>query len=147
MKKMILVSVLLFTIALLAGCDSSDNSSDDDEKYKTAIEERIQSLEVALNSNDYEAFKTNFDPSCSLEFGVSYTETDFNDLTDNGDTDFSFSDITVDDLSANCKDTQTTLGIPGSPIDAEFTFKEHDGDVLIYTWDEDGNELFFKKKQ
>jgi len=147
MKKTILFPFFILTIALLSGCDFLDDSSDDKEKYKAEIEERIQNLEDALNDNDYEAFKTNFDPSCSLEFGVSYTETDFQNLTDNGDTDFSFSDITVDDLSATCKDTQTTLGIQGTPLDVEFTFKEDNGDVLIFTWDEDGNEIFFKKKK
>lgn len=147
MKKMLCISIFILAMAFIPGCDSSDDSSDDKENYKSAIEERIQSLEDALNNNDYEAFKTNFDPSCSLEFEESYNETNFLELTANGDTKFSFSDITVDDLSAACKDTQTTAGSEGSALDVEFTFKEDNDDVLILTWDEGGNEVFFKKKK
>lgn len=138
MKNILTISIIFLFVTAFAGCKES--SSDEE-----AIKDRIAALQTSLNNDDYTAFQTNFDPTCSLEFGSTYNSSDFHTLTGNGTITFSFSGITVSGSDATCVDTRTTSGISGTHTES-FSFIMHGDDALIYTWDDGSIPVFYKKK-
>jgi len=132
MKKLKYV-LILFLVANVFSCFSDDSSVD--------IQARIDALEEAINSNDYDAFRDCFDET-AVNFDT-YTSSMFYSLTDNGATNYYFGSLLIIGNSVSCTATITGTGAGVEPT--TFEMIERDGDYYIQEWMEDGTLMFDKK--
>jgi outer membrane lipoprotein-sorting protein len=125
MKKLIFAALIL-SLGIVGGCS----------ELKT-IEQRIQSLQDALNSNNYDAFMQNFDESA--QYWDSFTETDFLLLTVNGSVTWDFGTVVVTGSTATCPNATKTSDATGTvPAVSSFEMVESGSDFFISEWKENG---------
>ncbi|MBP7901583.1 MAG: hypothetical protein KA015_02080 [Spirochaetes bacterium] len=125
--------LILCAVMNVFSCFSDESSVD--------IQGRINALEESINNNDYEAFRDCFDEEA--EYFDTYSLTDFNTLTDNGATDYSFGTLII--LGDNVSCTATISGSGAGEEPTTFIMIERDGDYYIKEWKEDGTLMFNKK--
>ncbi|HOF34809.1 MAG TPA: hypothetical protein PK624_03265 [Spirochaetota bacterium] len=125
--------LILFLVANVFSCFSDESSVD--------IQARIDALEEAINSNDYDAFRDCFDET-AVNFDT-YTSSMFYSLTDNGLTNYSFGTLVIIGNSVSC--TATITGATNSVETTTFIMIERNGDYYIQEWKE-GSTLMFDKK-
>lgn len=111
------------------------------DESSVGIQGRIDSLENAINANDYDAFRDCFDED-AVNFDT-YTVSDFNDLTDNGGTKYSFGTLLIAGDNVSC--TATITGSGAGSAATTFVMVDRGGDFYILEWKENGILMFDKK--
>ena len=124
--------VILCAVMNVVSCFNDESSVD--------IQGRIDALEKSINNNDYNAFRDCFDED-AVNYDT-YTLTDFNDLTDNGNTKYSFGSLLITGNNVSC--TATITGLGESVQSETFVMIDRDGDYYIQEWKENGTLMFDK---
>jgi len=134
MKKFILIAS---TLAFLLFCISCNSETD-----SISIEERIEALEDAINSHNFQHYYVCFDESTSLY--DTYNEALFDTEYPDGIIYSFSSDITISGDTATVTSTKSTTG--STTYSNTFVMVETDGDWYIQKWTEDETDIFYKKR-
>ncbi|HOO71704.1 MAG TPA: hypothetical protein PK926_08070 [Spirochaetota bacterium] len=140
MKKTVIILMgLAVAVSLLAGCAEDDESCD-----KSDVIARIESLEDAINDNNFDQFMENMHSETN-QF-TTYTEISFNDLTDNGSTDRDFHDYDVSCDGEDRADVDALATVTGVTEDQEtfFDMRTEGGDWYVYKWTEETDTMYDK---
>lgn len=132
MKNLKYVLVLLLVVNVFS-CFSDESSVD--------IQARIDALEEAINNNDYAAFRDCFDED-AVNYDT-YSLSDFDLLTDSGNTNYSFGYLLIIGNSVTC--TATITGTGAGSFSTSFKMIERGGDYYILEWKEGSTVMFDKK--
>ena len=124
--------LIVFMVMNIFSCFSDDSSVD--------IQDRINALEEAINDNDYAAFRDCFDED-AVNFDT-YSVSNFNDLTDNGGTKYSFGTLIIVGNNVSC--TATITGSGAGSATTSFVMVDRGGDYYILEWRENGGPMFNK---
>ncbi len=137
MKKFLILAPILASLLLCISCNSEEDTSS-----SVSIEARIEALEDAINSHSFQDYYECFDESTSLY--DTYNQTTF-DADYPGGIQYTFSsDITITGDTATVTSTKSTTGT--TTYDNTFVMVQTDGDWYIKSWDEDGTDIFYKKR-
>lgn len=132
MKKILIFITISASMFLCINC-SSDSIS---------VTERIEALEDAINTHNFQAYYECFDESTSLY--DTYNETTFDTEYPAGTQYYFSSDVTITGNTATVTSTKSDTG--GTTYDNVFEMVENNGDYYIKLWTEDGTDIIYKKK-
>jgi len=136
-----LVLAALISLNACTEEDSCDLSAAD----KQAIEDRIESLEDAINANNLSSFLDNMHGD--TQYFDSFEQSNLDALTDSGSTDYDFHDYDMECESDDEADVSCMATI-SSAVDPEPTsfVVVKDGEWYIYRWEEgDPADVMYRK--
>lgn len=125
MRKILIVAIITGVSFLLPGCF-------DDSKDSLSMESRIQSLENAINTHQYQSFIECFSVDSDMAAGdQAYDSARF--MSDYGSLTYDF-DICVHtgDNTCRCDTTKSTSG--STVYHNQFTFVKEGDDLVISKW-------------
>jgi hypothetical protein len=131
-KKILILIPILTSLLLCINCSSDPVS----------ITERIEALEDAINTHNFQAYYECFDESTSLY--DTYNETTFDTEYPAGIQYYFSSAITITGNTATVISTKSTTG--STPYNNVFEMVNNDGGYYIKLWTEDGIDIIYKKK-
>jgi len=138
MKKLFLLAGLVVTCAFISCNALSD---------QVLISNRIQSLETAINeggTTGYKDYCACFASTDNFQNGV-YTLALYESAYPQGQTSWSFGDITVSGSVATCT-SSTTVGLLSASYNNEFDMVKIGSDWFIQIWKENGVVIFQSKQ-
>jgi hypothetical protein len=131
-KKILILIPILASLLLCINCSSDPVS----------ITERIEALEDAINTHNFQAYYECFDESTSLY--NTYSVAQFDIQYPGGIQYYFSSDVTITGNTATVISTKSTTG--STTYNNVFEMVNNDGDYYIKLWTEGTTDIIYKKK-
>ncbi len=144
MKKSTIVIIFLVAAIISFNACTEDESCDLSSADKLAIENRIESLEDAVNANNLTSFLENMHED--TQYFESFEQDELDALTDNGSTDYDFHDYDMECESDDEAEVSCTATISSAGDEPTSFIVVKDGEWYIYRWEEgDPADVMYRK--